>query len=70
MYLLTTKKMNINYASPGDVGLIYTDENSSYHLLALSRHQHEALNIFVRALTQEQPAIMADEFEVVIKKKE
>lgn len=61
--------MNINYASPGDVGLIYTDENGAYHLLALSRHQHKALNIFVRALTQEQPAVMADEFEVVIKRK-
>ena len=30
--------MNINYASPGDVGLIYTDENGAYHLLALSRY--------------------------------
>ncbi|MCM0717327.1 hypothetical protein NBH15_03450 [Parabacteroides sp. W1-Q-101] len=62
--------MNINYASPGDVGLIYTDENGAYHLLALSRHQHEALNIFVRALTQEQPTIMAEDFEVIIRKKE
>ncbi len=43
------------YADPGYVGLIYTDINGSYYLLALSRNQHEALNIFVSVLTKDKP---------------
>lgn len=37
--------------------------------LALSREQHEALNIFVSALTKEQPEIKNDQFEISIKSK-
>lgn len=55
----------ISYADPGDVGLIYTDTNG----LALSRDQHEALNIFVRCLTKSQPAIICDNYEVIIREK-
>lgn len=50
----------ISYADPGDVGLIYTDTNGNYHILALSRDQHEALNIFVGCLTKSHPAIICD----------
>lgn len=58
------------YASPGEVGLLYTDEQGDFHLLALSKEQHRALNIFVSALTKEQPALKVDQFEVIIKDKE
>jgi len=59
-----------SYAAPGEVGLLYTDEQGGYHLLALSKEQHRALNIFVSALTKEQPALKVDQFEVIIKEKE
>lgn len=59
----------ISYADPGDVGLIYTDTNGNYHILALSRDQHEVLNIFVGCLTKSQPAIICDNYEVIIREK-
>ena len=34
------------FAQPGEVGLIYTDENGDYHLLALSVEQHRILQLF------------------------
>ena len=46
-----------SYAAPGEVGLLYTDEQGGYH-------------IFVSALTKEQPALKVDQFEVIIKEKE
>lgn len=61
--------MKEHFAKPGDVGLIYTDEAGKYHILALSPEQHQALQLFVASLTKEQPAVMADKYEVVIRKK-
>lgn len=61
--------MKEHFAQPGDVGLIYTDEAGKYHILALSPEQHKALQIYVASLTSNQPAIMADKYEVIIRKK-
>ncbi|WP_195375383.1 hypothetical protein [Parabacteroides leei] len=59
-----------SYAEPGEVGLIYTDEQGNCSLLALSKDQHRALNIFVSTLTEKQPALKANQFEVIIREKE
>ena len=56
------------FAQPGEVGLIYTDENGDYHLLALSVEQHRILQLFVSGLTKEQPSIKADNYKVTIQK--
>ena len=61
--------MKASFAKPGDVGLIYTDDSGNYHLLALSPEQHQALQLFVSAMTQDEPAVKVDNFEVVIKEK-
>ena len=61
--------MEENFAQPGEVGLIYTDEAGEYHILALSPEQHQALQLFVSSLTKGQPAITADKYEVIIRKK-
>lgn len=62
--------MKASFAKPGDVGLIYTDDSGNYHLLALSPEQHQALQLFVSAMTQDEPAVKVDNFEVVIREKE
>lgn len=35
--------MSEQFAKPGEVGLIYTDENGKYHLLGLRPEQHQFL---------------------------
>lgn len=61
--------MKEHFAQPGDVGLIYTDEAGNYHILALSPEQHQALQLFVSAMTEDEPAVKADRFEVIIREK-
>lgn len=61
--------MSKQFAKPGEVGLIYTDENGKYHLLGLKPEQHQLLQSFVKSMTREEPAIQIEEYEITIKER-
>lgn len=61
--------MSEQFAKPGEVGLIYTDDKGKHHLLALRTEQHQVLQAFVHSLTKDEPAIQVENFEVFIREK-
>lgn len=61
--------MSEQFAKPGEVGLIYTDENGNYHLLGLKPEQHQLLQSFVKSMTREQPAVQVEKYEIIIRER-